>query len=81
MMDIFMTHVTRLDLTQDFINLDSCNFEERFLHSQHKRDVEDLNAMKRSYHAMELLSGTTANHLWVQNAKFYDIGNPQTKYI
>ncbi|KAI7888218.1 regulator of Vps4 activity in the MVB pathway-domain-containing protein [Mucor mucedo] len=73
MMDIFMTHVTRLDPNGPKVDLDQCSLEEQLAYSEHVRDVEDLEATKRSYHAMELLSGTTANHLWVQNAKFHDI--------
>ncbi|KAG2234314.1 hypothetical protein INT48_000764 [Thamnidium elegans] len=75
MMDIFMTHVSRLDTSQPAIDLDRCSFEEKIKYSKHKRDLDDIDALKRSYHAMEFLSGTTANHLWVQNAKFYDIVN------
>ncbi|KAI8095106.1 regulator of Vps4 activity in the MVB pathway-domain-containing protein [Gilbertella persicaria] len=75
MMDIFMTHVSRLDLQADKIELEKCSVEQKLKYSKHKRDMEDMAALKRSYHAMEFLSGTTANHLWVQNAKFYDIVN------
>lgn len=78
MMDIFMTHVSRLDLQQPKIELEHVSFEKKLEYSHHERDVEDLDALKRSYHAMEFLSGTTANHLWVQNAKFYDIGKPSS---
>lgn len=74
MMDIFMTHVSRLDTSQDTIDLANVTPMERLKYSQHERDMEDMDALKRSYHAMEFLSGTTANHLWVQNAKFLDIG-------
>jgi hypothetical protein len=74
MMDIFMTHVSRLDTTQPKIDLNTCSLVQKLVYSQHKRDM-NLDALKRSYHAMEFLSGTTANHLWVQNAKFYDIVN------
>lgn len=73
-MDIFMTHVTRLDTSQDTIDLANITPMERLKYAQHERDMEDMDALKRSYHAMEFLSGTTANHLWVQNAKFQDIG-------
>lgn len=69
-----MTHVSRLDLEQEKVDLEACDFEAKLKYSKHKRDFDDMDALKRSYHAMELLSGTTANHLWVQNAKFYDIG-------
>ncbi|CEP06908.1 hypothetical protein [Parasitella parasitica] len=75
MMDIFMTHVSRLDVGQEKVDLETCDFETKLMHSKHKRSFDDMDALKRSYHAMELLSGTTANHLWVQNAKFYDIVN------
>ncbi|GAA5797864.1 hypothetical protein HPULCUR_003260 [Helicostylum pulchrum] len=75
MMDIFMTHVSRLDTSKPAVDLDRCSFEEKIRYSNHKRDLDDIDALKRSYHAMEFLSGTTANHLWVQNAKFYDIVN------
>lgn len=75
MMDIFMTHVTRLDSSQDTIDLANITPMERLKYAQHERDMEDMDALKRSYHAMEFLSGTTANHLWVQNAKFQDIVN------
>ncbi|KAL9558450.1 hypothetical protein PS6_001302 [Mucor atramentarius] len=74
MMDIFMTHVSRLDLEQEKVDLETCDFETKLMYSKHKRNFDDMDALKRSYHAMEFLSGTTANHLWVQNAKFYDIG-------
>lgn len=74
-MGIFMTHVSRLDTNQEKVDLDKCSLQEQLDYSQHKRDMEDMDALKRSYHAMELLSGTTANHLWVQNAKFHDIVN------
>ncbi|KAI7907651.1 uncharacterized protein BX663DRAFT_491572 [Cokeromyces recurvatus] len=83
MMDIFMTHITRLNVDGDEEEeivkrkeielLESCSIEEKLKLSKHKRDMEDVDALKRSYHAMEFLSGTTANHLWVQNAKFYEI--------
>lgn len=75
MMDIFMTHVSRLDNSQDSVDLEECTLEQQLEYAQHKRDMHDMDALKRSYHAMELLSGTTANHLWVQNAKFHDIVN------
>ncbi|KAI8372101.1 hypothetical protein BD560DRAFT_102405 [Blakeslea trispora] len=75
MMDIFMTHISRLDPTMETVELENCTIEEKLMHSCHPRDMQDIEATKRSYHAMELLSGTTANHLWVQNAKFYDIVN------
>lgn len=70
-----MTHVSRLDHSQMGIDLEDCDFESKLRYSQHKRDMQDMEALKRSYHAMEFLSGTTANHLWVQNAKFYEIVN------
>jgi hypothetical protein len=74
MMDIFMTHVSRLDTSKAMIDLKSISFEEKLNYSQHERDLEDMDALKRSYHAMEFLSGTTANHLWVQNTKLDNIG-------
>lgn len=74
MMDIFMTHVSRLDLEQERVDLETCDFDTKLMYAKHKRDFNDIDALKRSYHAMEFLSGTTANHLWVQNAKYYDIG-------
>lgn len=74
MMDILMSHVSRLDESEAHIELKECNLSEKIEYSKHERDTNDLDAMKRSYHAMELLSGTTANHLWVQNSKFYTIG-------
>ena len=73
MMDICMTHITRLDLTKELIDLSKCTLEDKLRHATHERDMKDIEALKRSYHAMELLSGTTANHLWVQNSKFYTI--------
>ncbi|ORE21605.1 hypothetical protein BCV71DRAFT_241504 [Rhizopus microsporus] len=75
MMDICMTHITRLDLTKELIDLSKCTLEDKLRHATHERDMKDIEALKRSYHAMELLSGTTANHLWVQNSKFYTIVN------
>ncbi|CAO3680826.1 unnamed protein product [Rhizopus stolonifer] len=77
MMDILMTHITRLDVVQehDSVDLTSCTLEEKFKYATHTRDAEDLDALKRSYHAMEFLSGTSANHLWIQNSKFYTIVN------
>ncbi|KAI8881124.1 hypothetical protein K501DRAFT_189620 [Backusella circina FSU 941] len=75
MMDILMSHVSRLNPTamSEDIDLKDCHLSEKIEYTQHERDITDLDAMKRSYHAMELLSGTTANHLWVQNSKFYTI--------
>ncbi|RCI06764.1 hypothetical protein CU098_013906 [Rhizopus stolonifer] len=74
MMDILMTHITRLDLTQDEpIELSKCSIEQKLRHASHERDTKDMEALKRSYHAMEFLSGATANHIWVQNSKFYTI--------
>lgn len=74
MMDIFMTHVSRLDTSQNTVDLNNATFEDKLKYSQHTRDMEDMDALKRSYHAMEFLSGTTANHLWVQNTKLHNIG-------
>ncbi|KAI9282780.1 regulator of Vps4 activity in the MVB pathway-domain-containing protein [Sporodiniella umbellata] len=76
MMDILMSHITRLDLKcSSSISLSKCGFEEKIKFASHKRDTTDMNSLRRSYHAMELLSGGTANHLWVQNSKFYIIVN------
>ncbi|KAI8983435.1 hypothetical protein BDB01DRAFT_790752 [Pilobolus umbonatus] len=75
MMDIFMTHLTRLSPTKTPVQLSKCSLEDKLDYASHERDTSDLEAMKRSYHAMEFLSGTTANHLWLQNSKFYTIVN------
>ncbi|KAI8970043.1 regulator of Vps4 activity in the MVB pathway-domain-containing protein, partial [Mycotypha africana] len=84
MMDIFMSHITQLHpndiipgtMIQPPIEeskvvhlLENSDFKTKLQLSLHPRDRHDHEAMKRSYFAMELLSGTTANHLWVQNAK------------
>ncbi len=74
MMELLMTHITRLDSTQESIELNKCSLESKLKHALHTRDTENVEALKRSYHAMEILSGTTANHLWIQNAKFHTIG-------
>ncbi|KAG0750435.1 hypothetical protein G6F62_001739 [Rhizopus arrhizus] len=75
MMELLMTHITRLDSTQESIELNKCSLESKLKHALHTRDTENVEALKRSYHAMEILSGTTANHLWIQNAKFHTIVN------
>ncbi|KAI9272484.1 hypothetical protein BY458DRAFT_474320 [Sporodiniella umbellata] len=77
MMDILMTHITRLEGGEqhELVDLTKCTTLEKFKYATHKRDIKESNAMKRSYHAMEFLSGTTANHLGIQNSKFFTIVN------
>ncbi|KAF7731658.1 hypothetical protein EC973_008828 [Apophysomyces ossiformis] len=69
MMDIFMSHITRLDGSSD-IDLKTLSLSEQLTYAVHPRDNEDLKATKRSYHAMEILCGTSANHFWVQDSRF-----------
>ncbi|KAG0177436.1 hypothetical protein DFQ28_005927 [Apophysomyces sp. BC1034] len=69
MMDIFMSHITRLDGYLE-IDLKALQLPEQLTYAAHQRDVEDLKATKRSYHAMEILCGTSANHFWVQDSRF-----------
>lgn len=71
-MDIFMSHISRLKEEQD---LDISSLSDRIKYAAHKRDTDDFEATKRSYHAMELLCGTSANHYWVQDSCFQTIGN------
>lgn len=68
MMDIFMTHITRISEKEaPQQNLDLVQLVKN---AQHERDREDMAALKRSYHAMEILCGSSANHFWVQDTKF-----------
>ncbi|KAI7883207.1 hypothetical protein K492DRAFT_205611, partial [Lichtheimia hyalospora FSU 10163] len=69
-MDIFMSHISRLKEEQDVV---SSSLSDRIKYAGHKRDTDDLEATKRSYHAMELLCGTSANHYWVQDSCFQTI--------
>ncbi|KAI9022753.1 hypothetical protein CLU79DRAFT_835119 [Phycomyces nitens] len=70
MMDLFMSHITRLNPNKPKINLETLTLLEKVDLAAHERDLEDLKATKRSYHAMELLCGNSANHFWVQDSRF-----------
>lgn len=71
-MDIFMSHISRLKEEQD--SALSPSLSDRINYAGYKRDTDDFEATKRSYHAMELLCGTSANHYWVQDSCFQTIG-------
>lgn len=78
MMDIFMTHISRLSDDNEKVTLvkDSgdSDLEQLIQTVQCDRDREDLNALKRSYHAMEILCGTSAHHFIIQDSRFKVIG-------
>ncbi|CAO3623123.1 unnamed protein product [Cunninghamella blakesleeana] len=67
MMEIFMSHIVRL---KDDTPLNTHDFQQLLLDAKHERNHEDIDSLKRSYHAMEILSGSSANHFWIQDAKF-----------
>ena len=66
-----MSHISRLKEEQDAV---SSSLSDRIKYAGYKRDTDDFEATKRSYHAMELLCGTSANHYWVQDSCFQTIG-------
>ncbi|CDH51778.1 hypothetical protein RO3G_10973 [Lichtheimia corymbifera JMRC:FSU:9682] len=72
-MDIFMSHISRLEEEQDSASSSSPSLSDRINYAGYKRDTDDFEATKRSYHAMELLCGTSANHYWVQDSCFQTI--------
>lgn len=77
MMDIFMTHISRLSDENQEVTLgkDSGNGLEQLIKNVHyDRDRDDLSALKRSYHAMEILCGTSAHHFIIQDSRFKVIG-------
>ncbi|KAI9313060.1 hypothetical protein BX666DRAFT_1979135 [Dichotomocladium elegans] len=69
-MDILMAHVSRLDPKQKHLDLSKCDLDKQIEYASRPRDTHDLEATKRSYHAMELLCGTSANHYYVQDSCF-----------
>ncbi|KAI8370405.1 uncharacterized protein BYT42DRAFT_582274 [Radiomyces spectabilis] len=77
MMDIFMSHITRLDeentMTRE--QFQSSSFQDKLRYARHERETKDLKAMKRSYHGMELLCGSSSNHHWIQESRFDVIAN------
>ncbi|CAO3592213.1 unnamed protein product [Absidia cylindrospora] len=85
MMDIFMAHITRAAENEALLEQD-LDLVQLVKDAQHERDREDMSALKRSYHAMEILCGTSANHFWVQDTKFdviitrlFDIFSPTSQ--
>ncbi|CAO3612715.1 unnamed protein product [Cunninghamella echinulata] len=70
MMEIFMTHITRLKEESDDTQLNTQDLEQLINNAKRKRDHEDNDALIRSYHAMEILSGSSANDFWIQDVKF-----------
>lgn len=71
-----MSHITRLEeaSSSQEIDLRSISLAEKVRYAAHTRDVQDVLAVKRSYHAMELLCGTSINHYRVQDARLGTIG-------
>lgn len=74
-----MSHISRLKEEEQDSALSSSSspssLSDRINYAGYKRDTDDFEATKRSYHAMELLCGTSANHYWVQDSCFQTIGN------
>ncbi|KAI9257300.1 hypothetical protein BDA99DRAFT_561790 [Phascolomyces articulosus] len=70
MMDVFMSHITRLEEEQIPIDLQTVSLETKVKFAGHHRDLDDMEALKLSAHATELLCGTSANHLQLLNERF-----------
>lgn len=47
--------------------------------AQHERDLDDLDAVKRSFYAMEILTGTSASHFAIQDNHFAAISKVTIK--
>ncbi|KAI7868965.1 hypothetical protein BDF14DRAFT_1789889 [Spinellus fusiger] len=73
MMKIFMAHVTRHTEESLSINIPALSLSDKISFAHRLRDRKDTKATKRSYHAMELLTGTTSNHHWMQDSCFRPI--------
>ncbi|KAI8341465.1 hypothetical protein BC941DRAFT_510669 [Chlamydoabsidia padenii] len=86
MMDVFMAHITRVsDNEQDLLQKGTGDLEQLVKTVQLDRDRDDLDALKRSYHAMEILCGTSAHHFIIQDSRFkvivtrlFDIFSPNS---
>ncbi|KAI8335041.1 hypothetical protein BC941DRAFT_472337 [Chlamydoabsidia padenii] len=68
-MQLFMAYITRLKGN----NPPTQDLSSRVKEAQHERDRDDLDAMKRSYHAMEILTGTSTYHFKIQDTRFESI--------
>ncbi|KAI8067561.1 regulator of Vps4 activity in the MVB pathway-domain-containing protein [Gongronella butleri] len=73
MIDLLMEHITRMDEPMAREDYEGQPLARLIEWAAHARDRDDLEAMKRSYHAMEILCGTSANHFWIQDTKCHDI--------
>ena len=76
-MDVFMSHISRLEETEDnnAPDLHSLSLETKVKLAKHRRDLDNMEALKLSAHATELLCGTSANHHQLMNERFDTIGN------
>ncbi|KAI7860645.1 hypothetical protein BDC45DRAFT_562851 [Circinella umbellata] len=72
MMDVFMSHINRLEETDNnnAIDLHSLSLETKVRLAKHHRDLNNMEALKLSAHATELLCGTSANHHQLMNERF-----------
>lgn len=82
--DIFMSHMTCFeegdsDAKPTSDELGRLSLVEKVQLASRSRKWDDAKAIERSYHAMELLCGTSSNHYRVQDVCLDVIGKPKMK--
>lgn len=78
-MQIFMSHISRLDdKAAPAKPLEKCSLKEQLEHARHQRDVDDMEAIKRSYHAMQRIESLNPKHKKVIHERFSEIGTVQS---
>lgn len=68
-----MSHITLLQPADEKTDLCQLSLLDKARYAKHDRCM-DIEAMKRSYHAMELLCGSSPNHNLIQDTHFGKIG-------